>query len=221
MLSAVIASMLALSVQDHLEGAEIGDATQFVAFRTGGRYYAERQDKAGKTVATGTWRIKGDTLDVKVSSCKGPACATLKKPWSAKVKLPAERAMTLQSTENAPLATGSYYCRSQGCEKRVGVELVSHARHTDVMRQLLDFLIDSNRTRDVTVVWISDERIAPQKKSAVLWCGREERRAKESAIDVAKDLRTLSWFGQVEPSAGPKDCLYDVRVIVGDEVRAP
>lgn len=215
----VLASLLAVSVQEHLEGAEIGDATQFVAFRTGGKYYGEREDGAGRTVVRGSWRIDGQRLTVKVSSCKGPACRTFGKPWSAMVAVVAERAMTVRSEgESPPLSSGSYYCRSQGCEKRIGVELVSHRRRTDVMQRLLDFLIDKNRTRDVTVVWIGAERPAPQPRSSIEWCTRDEARGKEGAQLVAADLATLPWFGKVTPTRAKGDCLFDVRVVVGDEV---
>lgn len=220
MLSLVVCSVMAISVQDHLNGAEIGDATQFVVFRTGGTYYAERKERSGRTKAKGKWTVRGDRLEVKVASCQGPSCASLGKPWSASVAIRAERAMTVKSEEpHAALPSGSYYCARQGCEKRIGVELVSHAQRADVMKGLLEYLIDKNRARDVTVVWIGQERTAPQQGTRVLWCGRENVRAKTGADLVVADLRQLGWVGQPRLVQGPSDCLYDVRVIVGDEVR--
>lgn len=222
MLSFVIAALLASSIQDQLEGAEIGDATQFVAFRTGGKYHAEHKNKAGRTVAKGTWKIDGGRISVKVANCTGPACPTFGKAWSAEVEVPAERAMTLKSEPaTAPLKTGSYYCRSQGCEKRIGVEVVSHRPRVDVMRGVVDFLIDGNRARDVTVVWRGKERPAASARSSVSYCTRDEARAKQGAELVAADLSTLGWFDKVTPQKGEADCLYDVRVVVGDEVRVP
>lgn len=222
MLSLVVCSMMAISVQDYLNGAEIGDETQFVVFRTGGTYYAERKERSGRTKAKGKWSIRGDRLEVKVASCQGPSCATLAKPWSAAVEVRAERAMTVKASEaHAALPSGSYYCARQGCEKRIGVELVSHSQRPDVMKRLLEFLIDKNRSRDVTVVWVGQERTATQQSTQVIWCGRENDRARRGADLVMGDLRELGWVGQPRLTQGPADCLYDVRVIVGDEVRVP
>jgi hypothetical protein len=223
MLSILISTMLAMSVQDHLEGAEIGDATQFVAFRTGGRYYAERMETRGiRTVARGKWRVEGDRVDVKISSCRGPSCTSLGKPWSARVVVHADRAMTVRSQgSHAPLTSGSYYCKSQGCEKRLGVELVSHARRAGVMDRLLEFLIDKNRTRDVTVVWIGQGQPPPSANTRVIWCGREGDRGKQAAELVMADLAQLGWVDRPRVERGAVDCLYDVRVVVGDAIRAP
>jgi hypothetical protein len=222
MLSLLVCSVMAVSVQDYLNGAEIGDETQFVVFRTGGSYYAERKERSGRTKAKGKWTVRGDRIEVKVASCQGPSCATLAKPWSASVEVRAERVMTLKSEEaHAALPSGSYYCARQGCEQRIGVELVSHEQRTDVMKRLLEFLIDKNRSRDVTVVWIGQERSAPRQATQVILCGRENERAKTGAALVTGDLRELGWVGQPRLSQGPAECLYDVRVIVGDDVRVP
>jgi hypothetical protein len=222
MLAILISSMLAMSVQDHLEGAEIGDATQFVAFRTGGRYYAERMERGARTVARGKWRVAGDRVEVKVTSCRGAACASLGKPWSAQIAVLADRAMTVRSQgSHAPLSSGSYYCKSQGCEKRLGVELVSRAGRPDVMDRLLGFLIDQNRTRDVTVVWIGEGQPPPTSSTRVIWCGREGERGKRAADLVMADLAQLGWVDRPRVERGALDCLYDVRVVVGDNVHAP
>jgi hypothetical protein len=222
MLLLLVSSMLAVSVQDQLNGAEIGDATQFVTFRTGGSYYAERKERSGRTQAKGSWRVRGDRVEVKVASCRGPSCDTLGKPWSADVSILAERAMTLRSDgAHAALPSGSYYCARGGCEKRIGVELVSHTQRMDVMKRVLEYLIDKNRSREVTVVWIGEERSAPQQKTQVIWCARESDRAREGAELVTADLSALGWVGRPRVLKGPSDCLYDVRVIIGDDVQVP
>ena len=219
MLVLLVSSMLAVSVQDQLNGAEIGDATQFVSFKTSGSYYVERKEHSGRTQAKGTWRVHGDRLEVKVASCRGPSCDTLGKAWSAEVAIPAERAMTLRSDPHAALQSGSYYCSHGGCEKRIGVELVSRTQRSDVMKPVLQFLIDKNRSRNVTVVWIGDERTPPQTQTQVIWCARESDRARHGAELVAADLSELGWVGRPRVNKGPSDCLYDVRVIIGDGVQ--
>jgi hypothetical protein len=222
MLVLLVSSVLAVSVQDQFNGAEIGDATQFVSFRTGGSYYAERRERSGRTQVKGTWRVRGERIEVKVSSCRGPSCDELGKPWSADVAILAERAMTVRAdVANSALPSGSYYCARGGCEKRIGVELVSHSQRMDVMNRVLEFLIDKNRSRDVTVVWIAKERIAPQQQTRVIWCARESDRAKNGAELVMADLRELGWVGRPRLAHGPSDCLYDVRVIIGDDVQPP
>lgn len=222
MLAIVVASLLSVSVQDQLSGAEIGDAVQFVSFRTDGKYHAEREEKGGKTVARGFWKLDGSKLEVKVTSCKGPGCKGFGKSWKAEVALTAERAMTLKTAPaEAPLKSGSYYCRSQGCEQRIGVELVSHQRRVDVMQHLLDYLIDKNRTRDVTVVWIGPASAGAQDRSALHYCERDADRGKKGADLVAADLSALGWFDKVTPKSAGKDCLFDVRLTVGDEVKLP
>jgi hypothetical protein len=224
MLSLVLWTVLSgLSVHDQLDGAEIGDANRYIEFKSGGEYMAEREDKKkGKTTAKGTWAVKDDQLEVKISSCKGPACDELGKGYSATLAMVAERAMTVKSDfDQGPLSSGSYYCHFQGCEKRSGVLLVTHGARANVMKYLLDFLIDKNTKRDVTVVWwgkkITDEHAASQ----ISWCTRDADRGKKAAEQLAKDLGDLSWFGKVQPQAGDSECLYDAKVIVGDKVELP
>lgn len=222
MLVIVVAAVLTVSVQDHLEGAEIGDATQFVAFKTGGRYYAERAEPSGRTVARGSWRIEGDRVDVKVKSCSGPSCGILGAPWSAQVEVHSEGAMTVRAeSPSSPLTSGSYYCKMQGCEKRIGVELVAPGARADVLKALLAFLVEKNEARDAAVVWARAARVGPQPTTHVLWCGREGERAREGAAMVRDDLIELGWVDAPRVSAGPADCLYDVRVVIGDGVRPP
>jgi hypothetical protein len=137
------------------------------------------------------------------------------------VAIRAQRAMTLRSDgAHAALASGSYYCSHGGCEKRIGVELVSHTQRADVIKSVLQFLIDKNRSRNVTVVWIGDERVPPQQQTQVIWCTREGDRAKEGADLVTADLSELGWLGRPRVTKGPSDCLYDVRVIIGDGAQA-
>src|SRR5262245_42881294 len=135
---------LAISVQDHLDGAEIGDATMTIAFESGGKYRAEE----GKTVARGTWVVQGDTVEVKVPGCKGPACDRLGKSYKADVSVPSERVMTVRSSvPEAPLAYGSYYCHHGGCERRSGVLLLTHSAKPLVMKHVLDRLVEQNVSR--------------------------------------------------------------------------
>ena len=219
----LLSVLLGTSVQDHLDGAEIGDATQAVTFATAGKYHAERTDPKGTTSASGTWRVREDRLEVKISSCKGPACADLGKGFKADIALVADRAMTVKaSPDTAPLSTGSYYCHYQGCEKRTGVELLTFGAPAGVMKYLVDFLIDKNRSRDVTVVWWGKRTAAAQATSSITWCRREEEKSKAGATLVAGDLGELPWVGKLEPKASAEaDCLYDVRVVVGDAVNVP
>src|SRR5215210_2058414 len=109
MISILVSSLMAVSVQDFIEGAEVGTAEAYVALESRGRYHAERTDKAkGNTVLKGTWKMK-DTgagikengldqklghCDIKIASCTGPACKDLKKDYTLDVELQAERAMT-------------------------------------------------------------------------------------------------------------------------------
>ncbi|MFL5318538.1 MAG: hypothetical protein ACJ790_02705, partial [Myxococcaceae bacterium] len=153
---------------------------------------------------------------------KGPACAALGKGFRAQVDLVAERAMTVKSAPNNPLSSGSYYCHYQGCEKRTGVELVTHAGRPVVMKYLVDFLIDKNRSRDVTVVWWGKKIDEKVPTSHVSYCEREGDRGKKGAEQVAKDLGELPWLGKLEPKQDPdKNCLYDVRVFVADDASLP
>ena len=70
---ALLAVLSATSVQDLLSGAEIGDAATSVSFGTNGQYKADRQEKKAATHASGTWKLEGDDLVVKVDGCKGPS----------------------------------------------------------------------------------------------------------------------------------------------------
>ena len=186
----LLSLLLAVSVEEHLDGAEIGDAVQFVSFQSGGKYLASRKDaKAGPSNATGSWKVEGEKLTVKVASCKGPACKKLGQPFSAEIGVVAERAMTVKSSPpDSPLPSGSYYCHFQGCEKRVGVQIVTSGARAAVMKYLVDFLIDKNRTRDVTVVWWGKKLGENQAQSSVTWCKRDGEYAKAGAEGVAKDL---------------------------------
>ncbi len=159
---------------------------------------------------------------MKISSCKGPACGDLGKSYQAELQIVAERAMTVKSTwEKGPLSSGSYYCRFQGCEKRTGVAIHTSGARANVMRYLVDFLVDKNRARDVTVVWWGTKLEAPQPRSTLTWCQRDPERGKAGAEMVAKDLAELPWLGTIQPQAGEKDCAYDVLLVVGDGVQLP
>lgn len=220
----VSAMLLNVGVQDFLEGAEIGDANGYVALETGGRYHAEKVDKtAGKTVLKGSWALKGDTFLIKAITCSGPSCKELKKDFQAQVHVVAERAMVVKSTpDDSMLPTGSYYCRFQGCEKRFGIELLSKNAKALTMNYLLDYLIDKNRKRDVTVVWWGKKLQVAAGKTRIETCQREPERSAKAAELVAADLKELPWLGPIEitPSAD-KNCTFDVRVYVSDETALP
>ncbi len=195
-----------------------------MAFQSHGKYVAEREDKAGKTVAKGTWLVTGDKLEVKIASCKGPACKTsIGKGYSTDIHLVADRALTAKSSpDDAPFATGSYYCRYQGCEKRTGVQLISYGAKAVTMKYLVDYLIDRNRSRDVTVVWWGKKPDAATPLSAIRYCGREPERAKAGAELIAKDLAELPFVGKVVPKAAEQqDCLWDVQVTIADDAQVP
>lgn len=216
--------VLGVGVQDFLEGAEIGDANGYVALETGGKYHAEKSDKAtGKTVVKGSWALKGDTFWVKAITCTGPACKDAKKDFQAQVAVVAERAMVVKSTPaNSMLPSGSYYCRFQGCEKRFGVELLSKGAKALTMNYLLDYLIDKNRKRDVTVVWWGKKLQSEAGKTRIETCAREPERSAKAAALVAADLAELPWFGNVETVvSAEKDCAFDVRVYVADDTALP
>jgi hypothetical protein len=220
----VLALLAAASVQEYLDGTEIGDKSQSLSFQNGGKYLSERDEgKAGKTTSEGTWRVEGNKLAVKVSSCKGPACkGPFGQGFDADVTVTAERAMTVRSaTADSPLATGSYYCHHNGCEKRLGVLLQASRMRPAVMKQLLDFLIQKNFPRNVTVVWWGKKLPEKQAASSITWCTREEERGKKGAELVAGDLAELPWVGKLEPQAGEADCLYDVRVVFADSTEPP
>ncbi|HVE81428.1 MAG TPA: hypothetical protein VND93_01215 [Myxococcales bacterium] len=220
----LVAAALGISVQDQFDGAEIGDASQFIVFETGGKYRAETEAK-DKTVAKGTWSVQGDVLEVKVASCKGPACDKLGKGYKADVSVVAERAMTVRSTPpDSPLSSGSYYCHFGGCEKRTGMVLVTHSARAPAMKYLLDYLIDKNVSRGggLTVVWWGKKAADKAPQTEITWCGREEARAKAGAEQLAKDLSELAWIGAVTPRpSAAKDCLWDVQLTVKDDVELP
>jgi hypothetical protein len=220
----VLALTLNASVQDFLEGAEIGDAVGYIALESKGGYHAERADKAaGKTVLAGKWELKDDTLAVKVASCSGPACKQLKINYTAHVEVKAERAITVRSTPaDSMFPSGAYYCHYQGCERRAGVELVSKDAKARTLNTLVDFLIDKNRKRDVTVVWWGKKLQADAGASRIEFCALKPEAAKKTAELVAGDLAELSDLGTlpIGPSAEP-DCLWDVRVFIADGVTVP
>lgn len=239
MISLIVTSVLAVGVQDFLEGAEVGTAEAYVALESKGKYHAEKVDKAaGKTVLKGTWKMK-DTgaglkengleqktgkVDIKIASCAGPACKDLKKDFTLDVELQAERAMTVISTPpDSMFPSGSYYCRYQGCEKRTGVQLLSKDARPRVMNYLLDFMIDQNRKRDVTVVWWGKKLITDAGKTRIEYCPRDLERGKKGAELVASDLATLPWLGKIEAptETTEKDCAWDVRVYIADDAALP
>ena len=195
--------LLSATPQDFMEGAEIGDATRYVAFESKGKYHAEKNgkdNKGPKTVLKGTWAFTSDSvLEVKTGSCAGPECKALSHPYKAEVNVVAERAMTLQSTpEEAMLPSGSYYCRFQGCEQRTGVELKSKNVRAATVNYVTDFLIDKNRKRDATVVWWGKKMQEEAGKSRIETCGRDPERAKKGAELVQGDLAELPWLGKLE-----------------------
>src|SRR4051812_11260651 len=220
----LVATVLGISLQDHFEGAEIGDASLTIAFESGGKYRAETEGK-DKTAAKGPWPVPGDSVGVKIASCKGPACDSLGKSYKADVSLVAERAMLVRaSPPDVPLSSGSYYCHYQGCEKRIGVLLLTHGARAPVMKQLLDHLIDKNVTAggSATVVWWGKR--TPEKVTAteLTYCTRDAERAKKGAEQLAKDLAALPWIGALTPKpSADKDCLYDVQLLVKDDAELP
>lgn len=215
--------LLSASAQDQLEGAEIGDKVQAMTLATDGKYTAERKEKTGKTLAKGTWTMDGDQLHVKVTGCKGPSCKGFGQSFNSTIGVESDRAMMVRTApEGTPFETGSYYCHYQGCEKRVGVELVMHKSKAGVMRYLLDALIQKNRGRDVTVVWWGKRNLSPQAKTRVSYCKRDPARDQPAAEAVAKDLADMPSMtpGPVEANDAA-DCLWDVRVDVGDSSVVP
>lgn len=222
----VLALTLNASVQDFLDGAEIGDAVAYIALESHGGYYAERVEKGakpGKTVLGGRWELKDDTVSVKVGTCTGPSCKQLKVNYTAKVEVMAERALLVRSTPaDSMFPSGAYYCRSQGCERRAGVELVSKEAQARTMNAAVDFLIDKNRKRDVTVVWWGKKLQTDAGASRIEFCSRNAEAAQKTAALVAGDLAELPWLGAlpIGPSAEP-DCLWDVRVFIADGVTLP
>ena len=211
--------------EDLIDGAEIGNADGFVAFESHGKYHAEKIDKAkGNTVLRGTWLMSNEgVIDAKPTTCKGPACAALNKPYKAEVQAVAERGLLVKSVPaDTMFPTGSYYCHYLGCEKRTGVELLSKGAKANAVNYVLDSLIDKNRKRDVTIVWWGKKLADDVKKSSIQYCTRELERAKKGADLVAGDLAELPWIGKLEISESPeKDCLWDVRVLLADEIAPP
>ncbi len=231
MISILVSSFLAVGAQDFIEGAEVGTAEAYVALESKGKYHAEKVDKAkGNTVLKGNWKLKEAPpdsktghVDIKVATCAGPACKDLKKDYALDVELQAERAMTVKSTPpDSMFPSGSYYCRYQGCEKRTGVEILSKDAKPRSMNYVLDFLIDQNRKRDVTVVWWGKKLSGDAGKTRIEYCAREER-GKKGAELVAQDLATLAWLGKIDApvESADKECLWDVRVYVADDALVP
>ena len=219
----MLALVLSTSVEDQLEGAEIGDANQYLVFGSGGKYSVEISDKkAGTTVAKGTWAVSGEAVEVKYASCKGPACKELGPGYKADIGVVSDRAMTVKSPDRV-FSTGSYYCHYQGCEKRIGVMVVGHSARPLALKYVVDFLIDKNRGVNVTVVWHGKHTDEKAPATSVTWCQRDEARSKAGAEAVAKNLSELSsWLGKVEAKpSGDKECLWDVRVLVGDDAMPP
>lgn len=211
------------SVQDFVDGAELGNAEHFVAYDSAGKYRSEMIEKKGKTRVTGTWELKDDTVAVKTAGCTGPSCKDLKKDYTAKFQVTAERAMVVRSdAPGALLESGSYYCRLGGCEKRIGVVLVFKDVKPRTKHYLLDYLIDQNRKRDVTVVWLGDRLEGDAGRTRLEYCTRERDLAARGAKAVAEDLAQLKWVGRLEPAASEeKDCLWDVRVVLADDLEVP
>lgn len=220
----LLATALAISVQDHLDGTEIGDANMSVSFESGGKYVAGTEGK-DKTVAKGTWTVTGDSVEVKVQSCKGPQCATVGKSFKADVVLVAERAMTVRTTPpDGPLSPGSYYCHYGACEKRLGVLLLTHGAKAPVMKYVLDHLIDRNVAAggSKTVVWWGKRTVEKAAATTLTYCAREGDRAKQGAEALARELATMSTIGPLTPQPSPdKDCLWDIQLMVKDDAELP
>ncbi len=215
MLALLVAVVLGLSVQEHLEGAEIGDAIWAVSFRTGGRYRAERSAEKGSTVARGSWKVSGERLEVKVASCKGADCAVVGKGYVARIALPAENVMTVRSEPaDALLPSGSYYCLAQGCEKRLGIEIVGAAG-----AEVQALLTERDASREKTVVWVGKGSGSREGKTRLEVCGREPSRGRMAAELVARDLASFRGLGRLTVEPGPSDCLYDVRLVLGSDLR--
>jgi hypothetical protein len=209
---------------DFVDNAEIGDATQYIQLRSRGAYEGHLVDKAkGNTTVKGTWKMNGDTIEVKATSCSGPACKDVRKDYSAKVIVEAARAMSIQSTAPTPFfPSGSYYCRYLGCEKRLGVEILSKGANHRILHVIEDKLIEKNRGRDATVVWIGERPTSDTSKTRVELCGREPERSKQALELLKADLAGEDWVGELAVVEElQKDCLWDVRLYVKDDVQAP
>ena len=81
----------------------------------------------------------------------------------------------IRSYPQSEYPSGSYYCRYQGCEKRTGVELLSKEAKARTMNWLLDFMIDKNRKRDVTVVWWGKKLQTDADKRIKQWSAELEK----------------------------------------------
>ncbi len=226
----MLTALLALSLcqlpspMDFIDNTEIGDARQYIGLRSRGVYEGHLVDTAkGDTVVSGSWKMKGDTIEVKATGCKGPACKEAKKDYTAKVGVAAARAMILQSNAPPPFfPSGSYYCHYLGCEPRIGVEIVSKGANLKALHAVEDALIERNHGRNTTVVWIGPRTDADTAKSRIEMCGRDLEKGK-AALELLKgDLATAPWFGEYTVGEAPaKDCLWDVRVYVRDDVQPP
>ncbi|MGV3620434.1 MAG: hypothetical protein ACO1OB_06440 [Archangium sp.] len=209
---------------DFLENSESGDALQSVQLRSHGVYEGTTIDKAkGNTVTTGKWAITDDTLEVKVTGCRGPLCKEQKKDWSAKVSVVAARAMMLQSTAPKPLLqSGAYYCHYLGCEPRIGTEILSKGANLKSLHAVEDHLIGKNRGRDQTVVWIGQRTDTDTKKTRIETCGRDPEKAAKGLELLKADLADAAWVGEYTVVEEPKkDCTWDVRLFVRDDVTPP
>ncbi len=210
------------NVHDWLEGAEIGDSEQAMTFGSTGRYRAERRDKAGLTVAKGSWKLSGNTLSVTVSSCKGPACKRFGMSFQAEVAVVGERALTVNPTPaDVPFPRGSYYCHHQGCERRVGVRVEAHTAPTAAVRAVTERLIERNVGRNTTVVWWTPPVDTPLERTAVLYCPSGGELARQGAQTTVADLAGLDWLGPLTVTAATVDCLWDVQLTVADTVAMP
>ena len=210
-------------LHDWLQGAEIGDREQAMTFGSTGRYRAERKDSAGQTFAHGTWELRGSTLSVTVSNCKGPACKTFGLNFRAELAVVGGRALTVNPTPaEVPFARGSYYCHYQGCERRIGVRVLANGAAPAAVQAVLDRLVASNVGRNNTVVWSAAPADAPLPRSAVEFCPSGGELAQKGTQVTAADLAGLDWLGAGTPTAAASpDCLWDVQVTVGDAVAMP
>lgn len=209
---------------DFLDNSEIGDANQYIQLRSKGVFEGTSLDKAkGNTVTSGKWSISGDTLEVKVTGCKGPLCKEQKKDWSTKVAVVAARAMTINSTAPRPLfQSGSYYCHYLGCEPRIGTEILSKGANLKALHAVEDHLIGKNRGRDATVVWIGQRTETDTAKSRIEICGRDLEKSKKGLELLKADLADAAWVGEYTVVEAPKtDCQWDVRLFVRDDVAPP
>jgi hypothetical protein len=227
MLTALLTLSLAQlpSPMDFIDNTEIGDAKQYIGLRSRGVYEGHLVDKAkGETVVSGTWKmVNGDTIEVKATGCKGPACKEAKKDYTAKVGVAAARAMILQSNAPPPFfPSGSYYCHYLGCEPRHGVEVVSKGASLGALHAVEDHLIARNTGRNTTVVWIGPRTDTDTAKSRIEVCGRDPEKAKAAMEELKADMATAAWFGELTVAEAPaKDCLWDVRLYVRDDVQPP